>query len=502
VLAGRDIQVQAILPAPSPDDGAARLVVTRTTAGKPFFDLYLIVDPGGGRPVTEQLIVERWFWSGCALGYCRMPSDSRGRLLIQSVPANPNDLDYGLVRLDPVTGERSELGPASYFYLSASRRRLVVVSHGNSTKVRLIEEDDQTLQIDVVAGSVYFVGEDLYYLDDSNDLRRVIADGTSELVRAGIRSFFLLETSNGPLIVLTTLDGEPPFFNQFVLDPLTGQVSQPISDSGATLSPDGAWILKSIPVDFTTGLVPTQFVLIERSTGLEEAFELPQTMYGYFQYWRPGSNEIWFFGTGTLSIKRPGLPVVTVPGPPSYFAYNRYPEAFTMPLSPFTVDGRHWFSSKSGSVDGRYDIFAQRSDDPAGPGVRITPEGTNSYSYWQFPDGRLLTEAFYTVYERSDLLVVDPASGDSRLLARNGRVVTIGAERVLALLRPVDGVSELTSIVLDTGVSTLLAENVSSAAFGPSVVGGDPLPAGSRIAFTINHRFSSPYDGVWVTTLP
>src|SRR5581483_5033688 len=104
-----------------------------------------------------------------------------------------------------------------------------------------------------------------------------------------------------------------------------------------------------------------------------------------------------------------------------------------------------------------------------------------------------------------DDLLVDPATGASRLIASGGYVVAVGATRVFALLHFVagSGTGDLTLIDLDTGRQTLVAENVAGYSLERAPTGpGDPLAPGLRVAYLVRNRIASPWDGVWVATFP
>jgi hypothetical protein len=60
---------------------------------------------------------------------------------------------------------------------------------------------------------------------------------------------------------------------------------------------------------------------------------------------------------------------------------------------------------------------------------------------------------------------------------------------------------------LASGEQTMLAENVYAAAVDPGKTADVPMDAdrlapGTRVAFLTRSRLESPYDGLWVATLP
>jgi hypothetical protein len=86
--------------------------------------------------------------------------------------------------------------------------------------------------------------------------------------------------------------------------------------------------------------------------------------------------------------------------------------------------------------------------------------------------------------------------------------VMTGATRALTLLNWISSAAtgDLTLIDFDTGATTVLAENVSQIVLQPPAettgLSGDPLAPGLDVAFVVHDLLDSPYDGVWVATLP
>ena len=72
------------------------------------------------------------------------------------------------------------------------------------------------------------------------------------------------------------------------------------------------------------------------------------------------------------------------------------------------------------------------ADDPTGPRFDIVPEGGTLVGYWLVADGRLVTASHYSIARTQRVRVIDLASGESRSVAIEGAVVTIGQRRVLA----------------------------------------------------------------------
>jgi hypothetical protein len=499
VIVGRDRVLSAVLPARSPDDGVLRLLISRPNVGVYDSQLYIVSVPDAGGAPRERLLLEHGPGGGCGLQCFQV--DSRGRLLLQ-VADDPSGATQKWILIDPDTGD--VLALRDRVDLSPSGQRLASTRYGPPQDIELRESDDRTTALtDVSYGS--FVGEDFYYLDLAARLLRVPPGGSPELVREGITSFSALDATQGPpLMMLWTSSDDPLVRGPISLfDPVTLQ-EQPLgtlADRFISVSPDRRWLLLRGRDDTNYAA----FSVLEIATGAEDAFELTGQP-GSQPEWRPGTAEIWMGtfanvnvnanGTGTF-IKRPGMPALILSA-----TAVQMPEGYSR-ASYFTRDGRYWFSWEFLGGGEKPGLRVGLADDPNGALFDLTPPETMAYGYRQLVDGRLLIEAFYTVSERSDIYVIDPATGASQRLGEQGRVVEVGDRRVLASLHQIDGYGDLTTIDLDSGRSTLLAAEFAQFAFVERQ-GADPDLAkpGATVVFQFRARFASPYDGIWVTTLP
>lgn len=193
------------------------------------------------------------------------------------------------------------------------------------------------------------------------------------------------------------------------------------------------------------------------------------------------------------------MPAVEIPG----YAYaNGTSYANFGGQSFFTRDGAYWFSSGPSQTQNRFTVKVGIADDPTGPTFGLNPEGTSSYGYRPLGDGRLMVEAFRTVPERSDVYAVDPATGTSSLLGEQGVVLAAGASRALANLHRVDGRGDLTVIDVETDRATVLAYEFTQTALVERDAASAAAAPGARVVFNFLARFDSPYDGIWVATLP
>jgi hypothetical protein len=219
--------------------------------------------------------------------------------------------------------------------------------------------------------------------------------------------------------------------------------------------------------------------------------------------WRPASAELWI---PTLPdgfcIWRPDEAALTTVQATLY-AYTRAPDG---KQSVFTRDGRHWFSTDNGD---RPTISVGSSDDPTSARLPLNPNGTVTTSHWETDDGRILVGAWTSSEYRKDAYLVDADAGTSRALASAGYLVALGHTRALALLNweVSRATGDLTLIDLASGEKTVLAEDVyavdvdrGKSADVPS--GTDALAPGTRVAYLTNNRLASPWDGLWVASLP
>ena len=267
-----------------------------------------------------------------------------------------------------------------------------------------------------------------------------------------------------------------------------------------SVSPDRRWLL----ITDSTGLHHT---LVDAMTGGEERIDAPAGAGWAAAQWRPGRAEVWLqFYRDTVEvpqfeawIKEPGSPPLVVP-----LHLGMVLEGAAPPPSFFTRDGSYVFSVRRGRPGPPGIVQIGSADDPTGPRVDIHPEGSSILGYWLVADGRLVTAAHYSfASQRHEIRVIDVARGESRSLAIEGAVVAVGQRRVLATAHVVDGFGDLRVIDLDSGASTVLGTEFVGMAFSePREPGPELVTPGSHAAFQFQGRFASPYDGIWVATVP
>lgn len=475
-------------------DGSTRLLITRPGDDPFSVDLWAVaLDPAGAPPV-ERLLVPHVTSLNSGLvryggGSCG-GTDSRGRMLVFTGDAtNPQG---NLTRIDPVTGDRSDLGPAEACYRSASGQQLLV---GHGATGTLYDAADQATPVD--ASSAGFAGEDLYYVSGQQQLVRRSPDGTTATLATGVQSFTLVPTDAGLAVLLRRPTTDGTLTSQTMLDVRTGQETPLVAaDPFFSLSPDGRWFLQTDP---QTGA--SEF--FDWRTGEHRPVEVPAGAQGGGYFWRPGHDELWFISP------QPWQALTSVRNPDGGGAdYPLWPvslydmEATDIYATIFTVDGKDLFAFPALSPDARSAVpQVGPADDPSGPRFDLVPAGSRAGGYWRLADGRLLIASWTATPDLSNLSAIDPSTGERNALGEQAQVLAVGGTRVLVNQHLVDHAGDLTVFELATGRATVLADEFALAA-AVEPLSGDAVAPGARVAFRFEARFASPYDGIWLATVP
>jgi hypothetical protein len=453
-------------------------------------------------------------------------TDSRGRpVYLRYVQGPPQGSDsLSVVRFDWTTGRAAFVGNPSRstngngFLISPGRTRIFA---------GLLAELDGWADlgsIDDTQGA--FLGEDFYYVSTPTTSR----SGRTSLGRSkpGAKAELLL-ASTGPL-QLTSIQGDR--VPQILICVGSGMLGyQPCGGFGevpsmlfdtqrlvasvlpphpadlefVSASGNGRWLLFTSNPNHTSGQdTDVGLFLFDWTSGVtatvdSSSFGLPINGAGE---WRPGHEELWFyfylvdthFGRWTpesgFELKSGGPVAVT-----------RLPEGTS---SMFTRDGKYWFS-----WDALRTVYVGLADDPTAPGFPLHPDGTQVSAFWETNDGHFWVGASTTDQNRQDIYLIDPQARTSRTLATGGHLVVPGRTRALAILNWESSrlAGDLVLVDLASGEQTMLAENVYAAAVDPGKTADVPMDAdrlapGTRVAFLTRSRLESPYDGLWVATLP
>lgn len=479
------------------------------------------------QPLVADFLVDYRAWAGGTI-----PTDSLGWLVVLYFSPGIDSLSIG--RVDPVTlfghalGFPNVLSNGQFFALSPGRTRVYMGYPGTGTLCELFacqtfDYNADKTGISSISNNFAFIGEDFYYADQlssssgvpGGNLKRIKAHATEIeplLSFTGKVSFQPIVGDRTPqlLISLATDSGDQPFA---LLDTDTLKSSSLPPEKGqaqfVSASTDGHWLafVTTLAAGDSGQPANHRIFLYDWTTGSHATVDAARVGQGIGTYleWRPGRVELWFSTfDGGLGIWRPdaaGLTSVQA-------TLNPYVRAPDGKLSVFTRDGQHWFSIGGGLRSTIY-AYVGSSDNPAASLQPLNPYGTVTTSHWETDDGRLLVGAWTIDGNRKDIYLVDADAGTSRAIASAGHLVALGHTRALALLNWESSreSGDLTLIDLASGAQTLLAENVYDVAVdrGTSAnipPGTDALAPGTRVAFLTNNRLASPWDGLWVASLP
>ncbi len=283
-----------------------------------------------------------------------------------------------------------------------------------------------------------------------------------------------------------------------MLDVSTGQET-PLAlalQQSFTVSPDGRWFLLT---NFQTGAL----AFLDWKTGEQRPIDVASGARGGPSFWRPGHDEVWFMSSqpwqAVTSVRTPEGGAADYPlWPVSLYAVDSDDDESPI----FTTDGRYLFSSPPTSSAGQTGSPQVGSaDDPDAPRFDLVPAGSEASEYRQLADGRLLIAAWTWSPDETNLYAVDPTTGTRTALGQQGQLLAVGQSRLLVNQHLVDYAGDLTVIDLATGSSTVLANEFALAA-AVQPTGADDVAPGAPIAFRFEARFPSPYDGIWLTTVP
>jgi len=519
ILADKTAVLTQIIPAQG--DGVVRVLFFRPGKDADNVNLWLLaVDPDGG-PSTEKLLFAD-ISSGLELGYrpsatnTGYPVDAQGgvyssRFLPSTDPAQTPMFD--VMRADPVTGEVVDLGMPPNTATPPGALQYPTVD--NFTGAPLIFQANGGVTVPDVA-SYGFGGTTAFYLTTAGTLVSLDTAGTPRQLAAGVTTFLVVSPAT-VLITRTVMDPgttQPPPPS----DPFGGPPQPPARVTGALLdtatlvetplpdglqyqrasrpSPSGRWLIVNQASEDPALPYGSGAVLLDTMTGATEALDPP---FSENASWRPGHDELWSTSlndpeqTGlpsqaSLSIKRPGLPTVTVPG--VYF-------------TRFSDDGVSWFSRGASLNAQESSDLVGLADDPTGPRFAAVPAGSSLANTWVAGNGRVLDEATLGLdaFENSYVQLVDPHSGAAQLVGERGFVSAVGATRALGIYHVSYLRGDLTTTDFATGRATVLAaEFAESAVTEPR--GADPYPPGGRIVYQFVAHFDSPWDGLWLATVP
>ncbi|HEY4188352.1 MAG TPA: hypothetical protein VGP07_24980 [Polyangia bacterium] len=521
---GTAYQVQFV---PGPAGTAARLVTAKITNYETpgAFSLYAVHEPADGQGLgTETFLIDQVEGLGvlCTDSACPQ-TDGQGRLFVprdnKSTAANDPSFNMSLARVDPVTNEAIDFGAMSSFIGTFQDRAGVAYRTPDSLRIR-DASDQETLFDDRYSAQV--VNDELYFLAWDTAGRGTLQRlgpppfDTQETVATDLTAFTALRQDQVLVLTSCSQTTSDTDCSSVAFDPVTGQrTALPQDGSSAwSASPSGRYLLlvrnpqaPTSPYD-----IPSVISLFDLTLGVQKSTTIVNLS---VTYWPPGRDELWLVGapldptqsdssnTAEASFWRwqPGMDPEMVLTEQLPFS----PITSDTTTWPFTPDGRYLLTVPAISQNDKPTVSLRATDDPATELLALNPTGTGVQDVRQLPDGRLIVSDWITDGSHADIYLVDPDARTMRPLGHGGKVVATGATRILALLDWVatGGSGSLSLIDVATGATTLLAENVHTVAVEqPVTAGGDVLAPGTRVAYVARNRVASPYDGLWLTSLP
>jgi len=491
LLTGRTALLTGL--APSNGDGLLRILLMRPGSTSALANLSVLSLDADNHLSSEVLLVpdiDPVFTVNCSGGLAACEFDSHGTFLVSSN-------SQGTVRVNPVTGDVQSVdvfnqrpaGQRYYSYLSQTSVTLYDAD-GHATIIQLAPPPPN-----VYSQPYQLLGDDFYYIDPQHNLIDFPPTDVPEQVATGVTYFDFWDTTNGPVLVLDRMTGDGSGTQSSIGDPRSGMVTVlPFSVSSATMSPDQRWVLD------TENEMYGQFTFFDRSSGAQQSIDIGQS--GLFGEWRPGTNEAWvlapapnYHDSGTVWILRPDAPPVSVPDA----NISTYVRAGLS--SNFTPDAAYWYSTTPTTDAGTNIYQVGAADDPTAPRYNLNPPATNLSGNWYLPNGRFLTASYAKDYHRSDANLLDPRTGQTRLLGERGTITGLGQTRFMGVFHIEQLRGDLVAGGLeDEGPTKLAAEFTSSAWAEPQ--GDDLLAPGTRIIYQFQARAASPYDGIWVVNCP
>src|SRR3569623_540438 len=521
-----------------PTGSPARLGTTKlTNAGPGPFSVYAFHEPSTGEDLgRETFLIDRVddLATDDRCRYdCSPSTDGQGRFFVdrdQFVTSSDGVAtnDSSVARLDPVTDVAEDLGAESNLLGTFAQGAAFAYTVSTTLYVRDLEQRETRFQR--LQGPPAILNDGLYFAarDESSSTIQSTRDRLTappfdvpEALASGISAFTTFQADVPLPVLCRTMPGDTGCAWS-VLDPDTREEQSLPAATGSvrSISPSGRFLFMVRVPDLSSGppAPPTNIdapsaetpgdqiaiSLFDRALGTSQSATLAELS---ASYWRPGHDALRCVATA------PGEPRSSlwrwVPaGDPAAVLPGQYP---VIPITsdagqwPFTRDGQFLLTFDGTSQTDKPTIVLRDAGAPTTALMVLNPTGTGVHDVRQLPDGRLIVSDWITDANQADIYLVDGAAGTMSPLAHGGNVVAAGATRVEAPLDWVvaGGAGSLSLIDLATGASTLLAENVHAvdveAPGGPGVY---RLAPGTRVAYISRNRVASPYDGLWLVSLP
>ncbi len=499
---------------PSAGDGTTRVFVIRPGGSQGVSKLYLVSMDDAGSPPVERLVAPDLLGS-CVMGGGCFSVDAQGRLLVSTGDSEPGS-DFHLTRIDPLTGDETDLAVNSGYTLSPSRRRILIQSapfrasafplSGPGT---LYDDDGSATPVDDGSNRAYFIGEVLYYVDSQQRLVRMSPGAAPEVIATAVLQAYQEQGFAQSARIERGSATDPVNSTSSLLDLVTLN-EWPCPERGlCALSPDEQWLVTATDtITFTNVLTGAQEQFAPPGFGADNLFDSDTP------HWRPGHAELWLdvgapspdtsHFQSSVWVKKPGADPVEIAGA-NFFTQVLPGAAFDGSQSyvyygPFSADGAYWFSSTA--LPNQTSLLqVGLADDPAGARTALAPPIGRSDDALVLADGQVLTRNWTTTNDRANLYVVDPTTGNGRVMGEDGVLLGIGQTRLLVNQHHIENAGDLTVFDLGTGRGTVVAPEFTVTAVVQKLA-ADSVAPGAQIAYQFRARFPSPYDGIWMAVVP
>jgi len=478
-----------------------RILLMRPGSTSALANLSVLPLNADNNPSPEVLLVpdiDPMFGVTCSGGLAACTFDSQGMIEVKSQTD-------GRLLVNPVTGDVQPEPPLGGFQSQPVAGQVSYFPQ-TATSGTVYQADGHAISIQLAPPPPYlsrFQGDDFYYVDPQHDLIDIPPTGAPEQVATGVTDFEFWDTTKGPLLLLSRMTADGSGTQSSIGDPRSGMATVlPFDAMTASLSPDERWVLG------TDDQMNGQFGFFDRNSGALQTVDLGQP--AWFSEWRPGTSEAWVMGqgessdlndAGTVWVLRPDAPPVSVPGINLAELSTALSTNGGYIGSSFTADGVYWFAATPTTDSGTKVVQVGAADDPTGPRYSFNPPGTSLSLAWYLPNGRFLTTNYANDFNRSDANLLDPRTGDNRLVGERGVMATVGQTRFMGIFHLDELRGDLVAGGFEDASPIELASEFTEGAFAEPQ-GADLLAPGTRIVYQFQARAASPYDGIWLTECP